>query len=110
MPLLSGCLALDLTDLKGQFAGKLLRDFGFEMIKIEPPGGDPVRRMGPFKDDTPHLEGSLRFAYLNAGKKSLTLDVGQPAGWELLLRLAAQADVLLESSPPGTLDVEAPRA
>jgi crotonobetainyl-CoA:carnitine CoA-transferase CaiB-like acyl-CoA transferase len=110
MPLLSGCLALDLTDLKGQFAGKLLRDFGFEVIKIEPPGGDPVRRMGPFKDDTPHLEGSLRFAYLNAGKKSLTLDVGQPAGWELLLRLAAQADVLLESSPPGTLDVEALRA
>ena len=110
MPLLSGCLALDLTDLKGQFAGKLLRDFGFEVIKVEPPGGDPVRRMGPFKDDLPHLEGSLRFAYLNAGKQSLTLDITRPAGWQILLRLAAQADVLLESFPPGTLDLEALKA
>lgn len=107
MPLLSGYLALDLTDLKGQFAGKLLRDFGFEVLKVEPPGGDPVRRVGPFKDDVPHLEGSLRFAYLNAGKKSLTLDIASSAGWDVLLRLAEQADVLLESSPPGGLDLEA---
>ncbi|HEY8695099.1 MAG TPA: CoA transferase [Chloroflexota bacterium] len=110
MPLLTGCLALDLTDLKGQFAGKLLRDFGFEVIKVEPPAGDPVRRTGPFMGDVPHLEGSLRFAYLNAGKKSLTLDVEQRQGWELLLKLAEQADVLIESSAPGTLDLDALRA
>jgi len=86
--MLSGYLALDLTDLKGQLCGKLLRDFGFDVIKIEPPGGDPVRRIGPFKDDAPHLEGSLRFAYLNSGKKSLTLDATRPEGWDVLLRLA----------------------
>src|SRR5712692_2019686 len=107
--MLSGYLALDLTDLKGQLCGKLLRDFGFDVIKIEPPGGDPVRRLGPFKDDAPHLEGSLRFAYLNSGKKSLTLDAARPEGWDVLLRLAEQADVLLESSPPGTLDLDALR-
>ncbi|HEX6512193.1 MAG TPA: CoA transferase [Chloroflexota bacterium] len=107
MPLLNGLLALDLSDLKGQLCGKLLRDFGFEVIKIEPPGGDPVRRMGPFKDGLPHLEGSLRFAYLNAGKKSLTLDIERAEGHELLLRLAEHTDVLVESSPPGSLDLDA---
>jgi crotonobetainyl-CoA:carnitine CoA-transferase CaiB-like acyl-CoA transferase len=107
--MLSGYLALDLTDLKGQLCGKLLRDFGFDVIKIEPPGGDPVRRIGPFKDDAPQLEGSLRFAYLNSGKKSLTLDFARPEGWDVLLRLAEQADVLLESSLPGTLDLDALR-
>jgi len=109
MSLLNGYLALDLTDLKGQFCGKLLRDFGLEVIKVEPPGGDPVRHLGPFKDNEPGLERSLRFAYLNAGKKSLTLDITRPAGFELLLRLAEQADVLLESAAPGTFDFEALR-
>src|SRR6266571_2644354 len=106
MSLLSGLVALDLTDLKGQMCGKLLHDFGFEVIKIESPRGDPVRRLAPFKDDVPHLEGSLRFAYLNAGKKSLTLDIERPEGRELLLRLAEQADVLIESSAPGALDLD----
>ncbi|HLY67476.1 MAG TPA: CoA transferase, partial [Chloroflexota bacterium] len=101
MALLNGCLALDLTDLKGQMCGKLLHDYGFEVIKIEPPGGDTVRRLGPFKDDLPNLEASLRFAYLNAGKRSLTLDITRPEGWDLLLRLAEQADVLVESDAPG---------
>lgn len=110
MALLNGLLALDLTDLKGQMCGKLLRDFGFEVFKIEPPGGDPTRRLGPFKDDLPHLEGSLRFAYLNGGKKSLTLDVGQAEGWEVLLKLAEIADVLLDSAPPGVLDHAALRS
>lgn len=104
MPLLSGYLALDLTDLKGQMCGKQLADFGMEVIKVEPPGGDAVRRIGPFKDDVPHLEGSLRFAYLNAGKKSVTLDIRCEQGRELLLRLVEQADVLVETFAPGGLD------
>ena len=107
MTLLNGCTALDLTDLKGQMCGKLLRDFGFEVIKIEPPDGDSVRRLAPFKDGETGPEGSLRFAYLNAGKQSLTLDVDRPEGFDLLLRLAEQADVLLDSGPPGSLDLAA---
>jgi crotonobetainyl-CoA:carnitine CoA-transferase CaiB-like acyl-CoA transferase len=102
MGLLDGYVALDLTDLKGQLCGKLLRDLGFEVIKVEPPGGDPVRQLAPFKDDQPDPERSLRFAYLNAGKKSLMLDVHKRQGFELLVRLAERADVLLES---GGLDL-----
>jgi crotonobetainyl-CoA:carnitine CoA-transferase CaiB-like acyl-CoA transferase len=104
MRLLDGYTALDLTDLRGQLCGKLLRDLGMEVVKVEPPGGDPVRRLGPFAQDAPHLEGSLRFAWLNAGKQSLTLDLEQPQGRDLLLRLVEQVDVLVESGDPGALD------
>src|SRR3954447_25269271 len=104
MFLLEGYTALDLTDLRGQLAGKVLRDLGMTVIKVEPPGGDSVRRLGPFAHDTPSLEGSLRFAWLNGGKQSLTLDLAQPQGRDLLLNLAEQADVLLESGDPGALD------
>ncbi|HEY7061978.1 MAG TPA: CoA transferase [Chloroflexota bacterium] len=104
MLLLEGYTALDLTDLRGQMCGKVLRDLGVEVVKVEPPAGDPVRRLGPFAHDTPGLERSLRFAWLNGGKQSLTLDLAQPQGRDLLLRLAEQADVLLESGDPGALD------
>ena len=80
MLLLEGYTALDLSDLRGQFCGKVLRDLGMQVIKVEPPGGDPVRRIGPFAHDRPHLESSLRFAYLNAGKQSLTLDLAHAGG------------------------------
>src|SRR3954452_8380488 len=104
MRLLEGYVALDLTDLRGQMCGKLLRDLGMTVVKIEPPGGDPVRRLGPFAHDQPGPEGSLRFAYLNAGKQSVVLDLAQPADREALLRLVRQADVLVESFTPGTLE------
>jgi crotonobetainyl-CoA:carnitine CoA-transferase CaiB-like acyl-CoA transferase len=103
MRLLEGYVALDLTDLRGQMCGKLLRDLGMEVIKIEPPEGDPVRRLGPFAHDRPDLEGSLRFAYLNAGKQSVVLDLAAPSGRDALLGLVRQADVLVESFAPGTL-------
>jgi len=101
--LLGGYTVLDLTDLKGQFAGKLLADLGMQVIKIEPPAGDPVRRLGPFKDDRASLDASLRFAFLNGGKHSVTLDLSSSAGRGLFLRLVAEADVLLESFEPGYL-------
>jgi crotonobetainyl-CoA:carnitine CoA-transferase CaiB-like acyl-CoA transferase len=101
---LDGFVALDLTDLKGQLCGRLLRDLGMEMIKVEPPGGDAVRRLGPFGADEPNLEGSLRFAFLNAGKQSLTLDLHSAEGRDILLRLVEQVDVVLESFAPGTLE------
>jgi CoA:oxalate CoA-transferase len=104
MQLLEGYTALDLTDLRGQFCGKVLRDLGMDVIKVEPPGGDPVRRLGPFAHERPSLESSLRFAYLNSGKKSLTLDLAHAEGRALLLRLVEQADVLVESFAPGELD------
>lgn len=102
--MLEGFSALDLTDLKGQFAGKLLAELGMRVTKVEPPEGDVVRRIGPFKDGVPHPEASLRFAFLNGGKESLVVDDQEALG-----RLAADVDLVLESGPPGALDVEALR-
>ena len=96
--LLGGYTALDLTGLEGQLAGRLLADLGMRVIKVEPPGGDAVRRIGPFKDDRPHPEGSLRFAFLNAGKESLVVEDESE-----IVRLAGLVDVVLESGPPGSL-------
>ena len=77
---------LDLTDLKGQFAGRLLADMGMRVIKVEPPGGDSVRRLGPFEGDRVRLDGSLRFAFLNGGKQSIGLDLDSAEGQALLRR------------------------
>ena len=102
--LLSGCRVLDLSNTMGAFCGKFLRDLGLEVIKIELPGGDCLRREPPFAQGQVHLEGSLRFAYLNAGKQGITLDVSKPAGRQLFLELVKRADVVLESYDPGHLE------
>ena len=99
--MLEGYTALDLTGLEGQLAGKLLAELGMRVIKVEPPGGDPVRRLGPFKDGVPHLEGSLRFAFLNGAKESLVVDDASE-----LASLAGRVDVVLESGTPGALGVD----
>lgn len=101
--LLRDYTALDLTDLKGQLCGRFLGDLGMEVIKVEPPGGDPVRRLGPFKEfETGRL--SLPFAHLNANKKSILVNLEEPRGRVQFLELAKRADVVLESFPPGYLD------
>lgn len=94
--LLEGYRALDLTDRKGQMCGRFLADLGVEVLKIEPPGGDPVRRQPPFAGDT-----SLVFAHLNANKRTLELDLRTAAGRERLRGLAAETDILIESGAPG---------
>ncbi len=88
----------------GQFAGKLLADLGMDVVKVEPPGGDDVRRLGPFKGDEPGLELSLRFAFLNGGKRGITLDLGAPEGRALALRLVERSDIVLDSFPPGEME------
>ena len=99
--MLGSYTALDLTDLKGQFAGKLLADLGMRVIKVEPRDGDAVRRMGPFKADQPHREGSLRFAFLNGGKeiRAVITSVSQYDGLkrtvDVRLRMLQQPVVLL---------------
>ena len=103
MTALAGLRILDLTDLKGAMCTKLFGDMGADVIKIEPPGGDAARRIGPFLDDQPHLERSLLFWFYNTSKRGVTLDLNQRAGQELAQQLAAKADVLVESAAPGTL-------
>jgi succinyl-CoA---D-citramalate CoA-transferase len=101
--LLSGYRVLDLTASIGAMCGKLLRDLGMEVLKIEPPGGDPTRGEPPFANGQAHSEGSLRFAYLNAGKRSVTLDIDKPSGQKLLLDLVGRTDILVEDFAPGQL-------
>ena len=72
---LAGLRVLELADEKGQFCGKLLGDLGADVVKIEPPGGEPCRHVGPFLDDIPHPERSLSFWYYNTSKRGITLDL-----------------------------------
>ncbi len=95
---------LDLTSERGAFCTRLLADLGADVIKIEPREGDPTRRLGPYVDDVPGPERSLRFASLNANKKGVTLDLETPGGRHLFLALLPTADALVEDRDPGDLD------
>ena len=83
------------------YCGKLLASLGADVIKVEPPKvGDPSRRRGPFPGDDPHPERSGTFLYMNTGKRSITLNVDDPQGKEILQRLAGEAHVLVHDFPP----------
>jgi len=101
---LAGLRVLDLSDHKGALCGRLLADMGADVIKLEPPGGDAARRIGPFLNDLPHPDRSLFFWFYNLNKRSLTLDLECSRGADLLLALAGSADVVIESFAPGELD------
>ncbi len=89
----------------GPFCTKVMADLGAEVIKLEKPGtGDVARTHGPFPGDDPHLEKSARFLYLNTNKLGMTLNLSAPAGRELFRKLVKDADVLVETQPPGFLD------
>jgi CoA:oxalate CoA-transferase len=100
---LAGVLVLDLTwYLAGPYATMSLADLGAEVVKVEQPGGDPVRGNGPFLDAGG--EYSSYFMSVNRGKQSIVLNLKHPRGQALLLDLAARADVLVENYLPGTLE------
>lgn len=87
--------------LAGPFCGQLLGDFGAEIIKIEQPKiGDPMREWGREKADGE----SLWWPTIARNKKSVTLDLRNPAGQETFLKLAAQSDIIVENFRPHTLD------
>jgi benzylsuccinate CoA-transferase BbsE subunit len=100
---LHGTRVLDLTSEAGFLTGKLLADLGADVVKVEPPAGDPARRRPPFWGSAPDPERSVLWLALNASKRGLTLDLDRPRGRELLLALAARADVVVESFAPGHL-------
>ena len=102
--LLPGYRVLDLSSAMGAFCGKVLRDLGMDVIKVEPPQGDPTRSEPPFAQRWAQREGSLRFAYLNAGKRSITLDITKRSGRMLALDLVARSDIVLENFEPGYLE------
>ena len=100
---LAGLRVLELADEKGQFCGKLLGDLGADVVKIEPPGGEPCRGVGPFLDDIPHPDRSLSFWYYNTSKRGVTLNLETAGGRDLFHRLAKTADIILETFAPGHL-------
>ena len=86
-------------------ARAVLGDYGADIIKIERPGtGDPARAMQPFLDDEPGLERSGLFLFLNTNKRSVTLDLESEQGREIVRRLAAGADVVVENFAPGAME------
>ena len=95
---------LDLTTERGHFAGRLLADLGADVIKVEPPDGDPARHRGPFADDVRGPDRSLRWLAWNTNKRSVTIDLSDPAGQDRFLQLAQSADFVLESFAPGHMD------
>ncbi|MGR2737113.1 CaiB/BaiF CoA transferase family protein [Billgrantia sp. Q4P2] len=98
---LDGLKVLELGQLiAGPFATKLLGEFGADVIKVEPPGtGDPLRRWRMIEDDT-----SLWWHVQTRNKRSLSLDLRSQEGQDLVRRLVAEADVLVENFRPGTLE------
>src|SRR5207248_3800355 len=95
---LRGYRVLDLTTfLSGPLVGRALADLGADVIKVEPPTGDPTR-------GKPGDPLSSLWQNVHRGRKSITLDLKNPAGRDTLLELARHADVLLENFRPGVMD------
>ncbi len=94
---LHGVRVLDCTSEIGFLTGMLLGQLGADVIKIEPPAGDPARRRPPFWGGIEDPERSILWLALNGSKRGITLDLERPAGRDLFLRLADGADVVLET-------------
>ena len=92
---LDGIRVLDLAGPLGSYCARLLADAGADVVKIEPPEGDPLRRRPPFAGDRPDPEGSLNFAYYHANKRGLVLDYRRPEAIEVLAGLGVNADVVI---------------
>jgi len=100
---LSGYRALDLTNEKGFLSGKLLADFGVDVIRGEPPGGEPSRNIPPYYHDEPDPERSLYWISYNSNKRGITLNLQAEKGQELFKNMVKTADFLIETFKPGYL-------
>ncbi len=105
--LLEGVRVVDLAGEPGHMTGRILADLGAEVVKLEPPGGDPLRGVGPFIEARRDAEASLRFTAWNAGKTSVVCDSDDSS----LEPLLAGADVVLDTPGwPGALQLDPSRA
>ena len=107
MHALGGLRVLELGgEIAAPYATKLLADLGADVVKIEPPAGDPLRHWSPFaddEDDDPDRTGLL-FEYLNGAKRSVAVDLDRPAGRSWLRDAVAGTDVVVESLGAGQLE------
>jgi crotonobetainyl-CoA:carnitine CoA-transferase CaiB-like acyl-CoA transferase len=92
--------AVDLTDLRGALAGRILADLGADVVKVEPPGGDPGRLTPPFAGGVAGPDRSLPFLFRNANKRGAVMDLHDADGWRRFCELCERADILLENLGP----------
>ena len=101
---LFGLKVLDLTeDIAGSFCARLLADYGADVLKLEPPHGSAMRRLGPFHQDDPDPEKSLFFLAMNLNKKGATLNLESSEGQAIFKELVSRVDIVVESYRPGYL-------
>jgi crotonobetainyl-CoA:carnitine CoA-transferase CaiB-like acyl-CoA transferase len=90
---------LDLTSLMGAYGARVLAELGHDVLRVETPGGDSLRREAPLLGGAPESEASAFHQFLNAGKRSAAIDLAAEGGRKLLLALAAKADAAVASLP-----------
>jgi crotonobetainyl-CoA:carnitine CoA-transferase CaiB-like acyl-CoA transferase len=108
---LDGLRVVELASESAAFCGRLLADFGADVILVEPPGGAPPRHYGPFVDDVPDPERSLYWWHYESNKYGVVIDLDDEDGRAQFRDLVATADIVLEAEPPGrlaALGVDAP--
>jgi CoA:oxalate CoA-transferase len=90
---------LDLTTHSAVYATRLLAEAGHDVIRVEPPDGDALRRLEPYLGNVPDLEHGAYHQFFNAGKRSFALDIGSSAGRQTLLDLSRTADAVVANLP-----------
>jgi benzylsuccinate CoA-transferase BbsF subunit len=105
-PPLAGVRILDLSwVMVGPFSVRSLQRLGADVIKVESSGRiDPLRTLPPFPGGRPDPDRSLSYHFINGGKRAVDLDLRSPEGRDVALRLAEQADVVIESFTPGVVE------
>lgn len=108
VPRAPGALAhlrvVELGDVPGAYAGRLLADLGADVVKVEPPGGAPERRLPPFAGNVEDPERSLPFIHANTNKRGLVLDLSAAGGQDTFGKLLRSADVFVDATPPDRLE------
>ncbi|MBM3139040.1 MAG: CoA transferase [Chloroflexi bacterium] len=101
---LAGLTVLELGQgVTAPYCCLIMGQLGADVIKVEPPGGDVARRMGPFPGDVPHRERSALFLSLNRNKRSIVIDLDTATGQQLVRDLARHAGVVVEDAAPGAM-------
>ncbi|MFN0095675.1 MAG: CaiB/BaiF CoA transferase family protein [Dehalococcoidia bacterium] len=105
MDALEGLTVLDLTShIAGPYATKLLADLGARVIKVERPGGDPARQLGPWLGDEPGVERSGTYQFLNTNKESIVVDLQAGGARDALAGLVRLSDLVVTGFPPAVSD------
>src|SRR5919109_1354157 len=102
---LSHIRIVELGDIPASYATRLLADLGADVIKVEPPGGDPNRLLPPFAGNIEDLERSLTFINANTNKRSIVLALESgSADREIFFKLLASVQLFVEATPLGYLE------